>query len=211
MSFSRLRDLRLDADQGDLVASKGTHQARCVKAEYKEAKSGNPMLVLRYEILTPGEEGRVVFDNVVLIPSVAFRYTRVFHAFGIKPDKRGGYSGLSEDMFEGKRVVLVVNHEDWEGETRARVQEVRPAGAERPAPVKAKTKAKAKPEPEIEDEIEDEDEEVVEEEAPKPKKRKAKRKPEPEPEPEEDEDEDEDDADEVDDDDDDDIEDDLPF
>lgn len=118
----------LPADQSRILMSKGIHVAKCVKVESKDSSNNNPMLVFRYESLSPGEEGRTVFDNVVITPQMAWRYSKVFAAYGLQPKGAKGFVGVSEKSFEGKKVRLVIEHEDYKGEPQARVREVLPLG-----------------------------------------------------------------------------------
>lgn len=121
-------NISLPADQSRVTASKGIHVATCKKVESKTSSAQNPMLVFLYESNSPGEEGRTVFDNVVITQNMAWRYTKVFAAYGIKPHPKDGFKNLKPGMFVGKKVRLVIEHEDYQGEMRARVREVLPLG-----------------------------------------------------------------------------------
>lgn len=127
MSFN----LDLQADQSNIPASKGIHVAECVKVEQKVSQQGNDMLVFSYDIKTPGEEGKRVWDRVVTTPKMAWKYTQVFSAFGLTPGKKG-FEGITEKSFLGKKVRLAITHDDYEGVARAQVDSVLPLGDGKP-------------------------------------------------------------------------------
>ena len=207
MDSSKRFKVTIALDESASVPSKGLHRARCISAEVKEnkAKDGDN-LVLDFEILTPAEKGRRVTLFQSLKESVAWRYTQVFAAFGL----RGASVTITNSDFVGKTVKLQISHGDYNGDTRANIDRVLPDGDkatakassakaaqdeplagdeddddEPAAPVVRKAK---KPAPVEEPDVEDEDDE---EEAPAPKKAKK-----PAPAPVEDDEDDEDDEDE---------------
>lgn len=121
MSFQ----LTVNTDQTQGTVSKGIHLAKCIKAEVKENKAKDGQnLVLDFEILTPGEQGRRVRLYQSLKDSVAWRYTKVFQAFGVDTSK--GKAQITQRTFEGQKVRVAIDHDDWQGETRSTVADVLP-------------------------------------------------------------------------------------
>lgn len=200
--------------------SEGIHRAKVAEIQEKTSQGGDDMLQVAMEVVAGADKGCRVFDNCVLSDKALWKFKQLLSALGVKCD---GKVAVDLDGLIGKTCDIEVFHEEYNGQTRAKIsnyskvaasadaddddddeeedeEEVKPSKKSKAAP--AKTPAKKKPvkkeEPEDEDEEEDEDDEEEEEEAPKPTKKKpapAKKaaKKKPEPEPEEDDDEDDDD------------------
>ena len=199
-------------------ASEGRHVVKIHSIEEKTSQGGNDMLVCCFEVTRGEDKGARVYENYPLVDTALWKLKAMLQAVGMKAD---GKISLDLDKLEGKVLVIEVKHEEYNGQTRARIQEYRKLSAEaeddededyeddeddeeeeqpkKPArkPVKKSPKKKA-PEPEDDDEDFDEDDE--EEEAKsvkKPAKKTSKpakkaKKPEPE---DEDDDDDEDEED----------------
>ena len=122
----------LDLTAGTVSA--GVHRAKCTEAKFEANKmrDGNN-LVLEFEILTPGEEGRKLKMWQSMKPTVAWRYTKVFDAFGeYERDAKGNAVFASEGAFikhfVNRSVKLQVSHSDYQGEARAQIDNVLPDG-----------------------------------------------------------------------------------
>ena len=197
--------------------SEGIHRAKVAEIQEKTSQGGDDMLQIAMEVVAGSDKGCRVFDNCVLTDKALWKFKQLLSALGVKCD---GKVAVDLDGLIGKTCEIEVFHEEYNGQTRAKIsnyskvtasadvddddddeeedeEEVKPSKKQKAAP------AKKKPVKKDEDEEEDEDDEEEEEEAPKPTKKKPapekkaapakKTTKKPEPEPEEDDDEDDDD------------------
>ncbi len=202
--------------------SEGIHRAKVAEIQEKTSQGGDDMLQIAMEVVAGADKGCRVFDNCVLTDKALWKFKQLLSALGVKCD---GKVAVDLDGLIGKTCDIEVFHEEYNGQTRAKIsnyskvaasadaddddddeeedeEEVKPSKKQKAAP--AKKKPVKKDEPEDEDEEEDEDDEEEEEEAPKPTKKKpapekkaapAKKTAKKKPEPEPEEDDDEDDDD----------------
>lgn len=174
--------------------SEGIHRAKVAEIQEKTSQGGDDMLQIAMEVVAGTDKGCRVFDNCVLTDKALWKFKQLLSALGVKCD---GKVAVDLDGLIGKTCDIEVFHEEYNGQTRAKIsnyskvaasadaddddddeeedeEEVKPSKKPKAAP--AKTPAKKKPvkkeEPEDEDEEEDEDDEEEEEEAPKPTKKK---------------------------------------
>ena len=174
--------------------SEGIHRAKVAEIQEKTSQGGDDMLQIAMEVVAGADKGCRVFDNCVLSDKALWKFKQLLSALGVKCD---GKVAVDLDGLIGKTCDIEVFHEEYNGQTRAKIsnyskvaasadaddddddeeedeEEVKPSKKPKNAP--AKTPAKKKPvkkeEPEDEDEEEDEDDEEEEEEAPKPTKKK---------------------------------------
>lgn len=174
--------------------SEGIHRAKVAEIQEKTSQGGDDMLQVAMEVVAGADKGCRVFDNCVLSDKALWKFKQLLSALGVKCD---GKVAVDLDGLIGKTCDIEVFHEEYNGQTRAKIsnyskvaasadaedddddeeedeEEVKPSKKPKAAP--AKTPAKKKPvkkeEPEDEDEEEDEDDEEEEEEAPKPTKKK---------------------------------------
>lgn len=199
--------------------SEGIHRAKVAEIQEKTSQGGDDMLQIAMEVVAGADKGCRVFDNCVLTDKALWKFKQLLSALGVKCD---GKVAVDLDGLIGKTCDIEVFHEEYNGQTRAKIsnyskvtasadvddddddeeedeEEVKPSKKQKAAPAKAS--ASKKEEPEDEDEEEDEDDEEEEEEAPKPTKKKpapekkaapAKKTAKKKPEPEPEEDDDED-------------------
>ena len=174
--------------------SEGIHRAKVAEIQEKTSQGGDDMLQVAMEVIAGADKGCRVFDNCVLSDKALWKFKQLLSALGVKCD---GKVAVDLDGLIGKTCDIEVFHEEYNGQTRAKIsnyskvaasadaedddddeeedeEEVKSSKKSKAAP--AKTPAKKKPvkkeEPEDEDEEEDEDDEEEEEEAPKPTKKK---------------------------------------
>lgn len=218
------RKLKLDFTGVEFYSrcSEGIHRAKVAEIQEKTSQGGDDMLQIAMEVVAGADKGCRVFDNCVLTDKALWKFKQLLSALGVKCD---GKVAVDLDGLIGKTCDIEVFHEEYNGQTRAKIsnyskvaasadaddddddeeedeEEVKPSKKQKAAP--AKKKPVKKDEPEDEDEEEDEDDEEEEEEAPKPTKKKpapekkaapAKKTAKKKPEPEPEEDDDEDDDD----------------
>lgn len=168
-------------------ASEGEHAAKIASAEVKQSQGGNDMIVVAFEVTKGEDKGSRVYENYPLIDTALWKLKGLLQAIGMKAD---GKVQLDLDKLVGKVVTIVVKHEEYEGKTRAKIDEVK----------KFSITSSEDEDDEDEDLDEDldeaEDEEEEEEPAPKKSSKKAPaKKAAKKSEPEEDEDDDDDDDD----------------
>lgn len=131
--------------------AEGQHVVKLVEIEETESQAGNDMLNATFKVVKGASTGATLYDNFVLTEKALWKLQSFLVAIGKKAD---GKITLDLDALIGKTCIVEVEHEEYEGKTRARIQEFKKLKAE---------------EPDDDDEdIEDDDEE---EEAPAPKKK----------------------------------------
>lgn len=160
--------------------AEGIHTAKIVDIEETTSQAGDDMLKITFEVVSGESKGCKLFDNCVLTEKALWKFQLLLKALGMRCE---GKLAIDLDKLIGKLVDVEVSHEEYNGQTRARVNDFTKAG----------TKSSAGMDDDIDDDDEDEDEEVEE----KPKKAEKKpvskaKKPAKKPEPEDDEDDDED-------------------
>ncbi len=154
----------------------GIHTAKITDIEEATSQAGDDMLKITFEVVSGGSKGCKLFDNCVLTEKALWKFQLLLKALGMKCE---GKLAIDLDKLVGKLVDIEVSHEEYNGQTRARVNDYTKAG----------TKSSAGLDDDIDDD--DLDEEEEEEETPKKKKQPAKstaKKPSKVEEPEEDDD-----------------------
>ena len=177
--------------------AEGQHTAKIVEVQENTTQAGDDMLTMVFEVIRGDSKGAKVFDNFVLTDKALWKLKQLLQVVGVKCD---GKIALDLDKLVGKVCDIAVYHEEYNGKTKARIDEyiaLKSSGSdededydddededeepeEKPikkkAPAKAKSKSKKQPEPEDEDEDEDweDEEEEAEEEEEKPKKKASK-------------------------------------
>lgn len=163
--------------------AEGIHTAKIVDIEETTSQAGDDMLKITFEVVSGESKGCKLFDNCVLTEKALWKFQLLLKALGMRCE---GKLAIDLDKLIGKLVDVEVSHEEYNGQTRARVNDFTKAG----------TKSSAGMDDDIDDEDEDEEVEEVEEKPKKAEKKpvskakKAAKKPEPE---EDDDDEDWDD------------------
>lgn len=183
-------------------ASEGIHAVKIATAEVKKSQGGNDMIVVAFEVTKGTDKGARVYENYVLTDTSLWKLKGLLQAIGMKAD---GKIQLDVDKLIGKVCQINVQHEEYDGKLRARVESVMKFAAEadddddedlddeadeveeeeEEAPAKKtskKTAKKEEPEDSEDDDDWDDDEEEEEEPEEKPaKKGKAAKKEEKKP------------------------------
>lgn len=197
MSKAEKRQVKVDMTGVETYvrAAEGQHVAILKEATMSKTNDGNKMVKGMFEI-TKGEcKGARVYDNFPLMDSALWKIKGLLDAIGMKSD---GKIVLDLDKMEGKACIIEVEHEEYDGKTRARIGQYL-----------SLKNAKSAPADDEDDDDEDDDEEE-EEETRKPSKKSASKAKPSKKAKDEDDDEDDDDEDEDDEDEDDDEEDEKP-
>ena len=152
-------------------AAEGQHKAKIEKVEEKTSSSGSDMLVVQFRVTSGVSKGALVYNNYVLTDKALWRFSALLKALGMK---NKGKLAVDLDMLEGKRCVIEVAHEEYNGSMKARINDVYPVEADeeeleeeddeevpvKKAPAKkAAPKKKAAPVEEDEDDEEDDEDE----------------------------------------------------
>lgn len=156
--------------------SEGIHRTKITEIQEKTSQGGDPMLQVAFEVTQGDDKGNRVFDSLVLTDKALWKFKALLQAIGMKCD---GKVAVDLDNMIGKVVDVNVFHEDYNGQTRAKISEF------------LKVTAKGSDDEEDFEDDEEIEEDPVPKKKPAPKKAPAKKK-QPDPEPEEDEDEEDD-------------------
>ena len=165
----------------------GEHLVSVKKMEMGTVQgSGDDALKAVFEVLEGDGKGCSVFETFSLGEKALWKLKQFLLAIGVKAD---GKLSLDLDKLEGKKCLIDVIHEEYNGQKRAKISNY------------AKPSEDSDEDDEDYDEEDEDEEDEDEEPAPKSKKgakkaaapktaKKSKKKPEPEPEEDEDEDDD---------------------
>lgn len=118
--------VNLDYDLADVSSSNeavpaGNYLCKIDEAELTESKNNNPMIKIQWEIVEGEFAGRKLFDNLVLIQKCAWKVKQYADIAGIEEGTQ-----LDTQDFIGVEGIVEVEHEDYNGEPRAKVKNVSP-------------------------------------------------------------------------------------
>lgn len=102
-----------------IKCEEGEHVAILKKTEVKTSEAGNDMIACTFEVVSGSSAGANVFDNFVLTEKALWRLKTYLECIGIKAD---GKLKLDTDKMKGKKLIIEVAHEEYKGQTRARIQ-----------------------------------------------------------------------------------------
>lgn len=139
--------------------AEGQHVVKLTAIEETESQAGNDMLNATFKVVKGESTGATLYDNFVLTEKALWKLQSFLTAIGMKAD---GKVVIDLDKLIGKTCIVEVEHEEYDGKTRARIQEFR--------------KLAAKAESEDDDEDIEDDEEEEEEPTPKKKPKSASKK-----------------------------------
>lgn len=146
--------------------AEGQHVVKLTELEETESQAGNDMLSATFQVVKGASTGAKLYDNFVLIEKALWKLQSFLIAIGMKAD---GRITLDLDKLIGKQCIVEVEHEEYEGKTRARIQEFIKLAA-----------TDDDDDADEDDDIEEEDEEEAPKKKPTPKaapKQKTKKKP----------------------------------
>jgi hypothetical protein len=139
-----------------IKCAEGQHLVKLTEIEEGESQAGNDMLSATFQVVKGGSTGAKLYDNFVLTEKALWKLQSFLVAIGMKAD---GKVVLDLDKLIGKTCIVEVIHEEYDGKTRARIQEFKKLSAK-------------KEDLDEDDDIEDEDiEDDIEEEEEPPKKK----------------------------------------
>ena len=110
--------LNFDLEKESAGLPEGVYQFQIGDAEQTESQAGNPMVKLKLAVVNdPLYNGRVVFDNLVIIASMARRLKSFGAAAGMDVSM-----GVDVEALHGKVVWADVEHEEYMGEMNAKIK-----------------------------------------------------------------------------------------
>lgn len=137
-------------------ASEGQHVARIAAAEESTSQGGNDMIKVTFVVTKGADKDSRVIENYPLTETALWKLKGMLQAIGMKCE---GKIMLDLDRLIGKTCIIEVVHEEYNGNTRAKVSECRRLIATSD-----------------EEDIDEEDIDEEEEEAPKKKSKKKEKK-----------------------------------
>lgn len=141
----------------------GIHTAKLTAIDEKTTQAGDDMLAATFEVIKGDSAGARVFDNFVMTSKALWKLKLFLEAIGMKAE---GKMAIDLDKLVGKTVDIEVGHEEYNGQTRARI-------------LSYSKIAKAAVDDDDDDDDDDVEEEEVVEEKPKKKAKPEPKKPEP--------------------------------
>lgn len=103
-----------------LKCAEGEHIAVLKETELKTSEAGNDMISCVFEVVAGSSSGAKVYDNFVLTEKALWRLKTYLECIGIKAD---GKLKLDLDKITGKKLIIEVAHEEYKGQTRARISD----------------------------------------------------------------------------------------
>lgn len=103
-----------------LKCAEGEHIAILKETELKTSEAGNDMISCVFEVVAGSSAGARVFDNFVLTEKALWRLKTYLECIGIKAE---GKLKLDLDKMTGKKLIIEVAHEEYKGQTRARISD----------------------------------------------------------------------------------------
>lgn len=168
MNMGKKMKLDFSGVEAFVKCAEGQHIVKLVEIEESESQAGNDMLSATFQVVKGQSTGAKLYENFVLTEKALWKLQSYLTAIGMKAD---GRITLDLDKLIGKTCIVEVEHEEYDGKTRARIQEFR------------KLAAKAdEPDEDDDEDFDDEGDFEDEEPAPAPKKKskpKAKKKSKP--------------------------------
>ena len=100
--------------------AEGRHLVKLTAIEEAESQAGNDMLSATFQVVKGQSTGAKLYDNFVLTEKALWKLQSFLLAIGMKAD---GKVVLDLDKLIGKTCFVDVEHEEYDGKTRARIQD----------------------------------------------------------------------------------------
>lgn len=156
-------------------APEGVHPAKVTKIDEVTFQGGNVGFKITFEITAGAGKGARVIENYPFVDAAMWKLKAFFEACGIRAN---GRISVDIDKLIGKAVEITVNHEEYNGQLRARIQEVNKLTPKAATEEADDDEDLEEEDEDFDEEIEDEENEEEEEEKPKKTPKKAEKKPE---------------------------------
>lgn len=104
----------------------GNYLARVESIEQKMSQAGKPYLNWKFNIVGGEYDGRKAFYMTSLAPNALWKLKEtLINAFGMDKEELSGEFDLDIESLIGEEVCLVVGEEEYQGEMRDRVLDVK--------------------------------------------------------------------------------------
>lgn len=113
-----------DVDDNPFYVPPGEHPASVSLIGTDPSSAGNPMLTLTFSITAGAAKGKDLKVFLVRTPAAMWRLKKVLKALGC--DVSGKVLKIKPKELLGKKAILVVKDEEFNGEMRSNVKEVKP-------------------------------------------------------------------------------------
>lgn len=155
------RKKKLDfTDVEDFVkCEEGKHLVELVEVTEDETQNGDDMLVAKFKVVKGDSKGAILYERWALTEKALWKLKAFLKVIGLKADKK---IVVDLDALEGKRCMVEVVHEEYNGVTRGKISDYVPMKSSK-----------------VEDPDEDDDDDEDEDDTPPPKKSSKKSTPPP--------------------------------
>ena len=123
MKVNDLSQVEDDAAPRTLIAP-GTYSVIVTDAQERTASTGTEGIGLELEIAEGSDKGRAIWDNVWVTEKAMWRVKALFKA--LRYEYPEGEFELDPAELIGRRMFVGVDHEEYDGKVRVRVQEMLP-------------------------------------------------------------------------------------
>lgn len=107
-------------------AAEGKHIAKIIEIENNVSSGGDDMLSAKLQIVDGESTGAIVYDNYLLTQKMLWKLKGVLENLGMKSDKK---VALDTDKMLNKNIGIVVFHEDYNGQMKAKIDSYFKAGS----------------------------------------------------------------------------------
>ena len=104
----------------------GEHIAVLKSIEEKQSQGGNDMLSACFEVTAGVSAGSRVYDNFVLGETSLWKLKLFLECIDMKAE---GKVAIDTDKMLGKKCIISVSHEEYNGQKRAKIQEYKKLAA----------------------------------------------------------------------------------
>lgn len=120
--MAKIREFEFPEESGFPLVAKGAYHCTIFDIEEGTSAKGNPMYTFRYKIQDEGKfKGQMLFEVYTILPTTMWRLQQLLRTFGITVK---GKQRVDLDALLGAHCDVIVIHENYEGEARARVSKV---------------------------------------------------------------------------------------
>lgn len=106
----------------------GYYQAEVVQCEVKKSAAGNDYISWGFNITEGDYAGRKAWHNSSLLPQALWSFKKVLIALGFPKEDLAGEIQFDPAAVLQQPCTLVVVEDEWQGETKGRVDKVLTAG-----------------------------------------------------------------------------------
>lgn len=113
----------------------GEHVVEVVEAKEAVSQGGNDMISIEFEVVSKGDsQGAKLYDNFALTEKALWKLKGFLTNVGLKAE---GKVALDLEKLEGKKCIVKVEEEEYNGSLRARIKDYKKLEAKPQAPTKS--------------------------------------------------------------------------